>query len=151
MKVSVGVTWSTREKAFRQYTEGQVPSLLKQLFNADMVVGFNNINFDNEVLRPYGGGNPDNLKSLDLLEEITRSLGHRLTLDSVAQSTLNTGKAGDGKQAVTLWREGKLAQLLSYCQKDVELTRDLWLFGRQYGYLLYEKREQGLMRLSVNW
>jgi DEAD/DEAH box helicase domain-containing protein len=125
---------------------------LARLKKADLVVGFNHVKFDYGVLAAYPGG--ENLaaetRNLDLLQEIAKTLGRRLRLDSLARATLNTAKVADGLQAVAWWREGKLAELLAYCQQDVAVTRDLWDFGRRHGYLLYEDK-QGLFRLPATW
>lgn len=151
MKISVAVLYSSKEKGFRQYTEAQMPQFIARLKQADLVVGFNNKNFDNAVLAAYPGGEAvAGLPTLDILEEVTRGLGRRLKLDSLAQATLGAPKTADGLMAVQWWREGKLKELLDYCQADVALTRDLWEFGRKYGYLLYEEK-RGLMRLPVDW
>jgi DEAD/DEAH box helicase domain-containing protein len=152
MKVSVAVLWSVREQDFRQYTEGQVPALIARLKQADLVVGFNHVKFDYGVLAGYPGGEglAGQTRNLDLLLEVTKTLGRRLKLDSLAQATLKASKSADGLQAVAWWREGRLAELLAYCQQDVAVTRDLWEFGKKYGYLLYEDK-QGLMRLPAAW
>lgn len=152
MKVSVAVLWSEKEQAFRQYVEGQVPDLIARLKQADLVVGFNHVKFDYGVLAGYpgGAGLEGATRNLDILLHVTQNLGRRLRLDSLAQSTLNAAKSADGLMAVKWWREGKLAELLAYCQQDVAVTRDLWRFGKQYQYLLYEEKK-GLMRLPVSW
>lgn len=152
MRVSVAVLWSVKEQAFRQYVEAQVPDLIARLKKADLVIGFNHRKFDYGVLSGYpeGQGLDQATHNLDLLESVQAVLGRRLKLDSLAQSTLNVGKSADGLQAVAWWREGRLAELLAYCQQDVAVTRDLWAFGRQYGYLLYEDKS-GLMRLPAHW
>jgi DEAD/DEAH box helicase domain-containing protein len=152
MKVSVAVLWSVKDQAFRQYTEGQVPALIARLKQADLVVGFNHVKFDYGVLAGYPGGEGlvGQTRNLDLLLEVTKTLGRRLKLDSLAQATLKASKSADGLQAVAWWREGRLAELLAYCQQDVAVTRDLWEFGKKYGYLLYEDK-QGLMRLPASW
>jgi len=36
-------------------------------------------------------------------------------------------KSGDGKNAIKLWKEGKIKKLLSYCHKDVEVTEQVYL------------------------
>jgi DEAD/DEAH box helicase domain-containing protein len=151
MKISVAVLYSSKDKEFRHYTEGQIPQMIERMKRADLVVGFNNKNFDNAVLAAYPGGEAvAGLPTLDLLEEVSRSLGRRLKLDSLAQTTLGKPKTADGLMAVKWWREGRLKELLDYCQADVAITRDLWDFGRKYGYLLYEEK-RGLMRLPVDW
>jgi DEAD/DEAH box helicase domain-containing protein len=151
MKLSVAVLWSVKERAFRQYVEAQVPELIERLKRADLVVGFNHVKFDYAVLSGYPGGEglAGATRNLDLLEVVHKALGRRLRLDSLAQSTLGSSKSGDGLQAVAWWREGRLAELLAYCQQDVAVTRDLWEFGVKYGYLLYEEK-RGLMRLPFD-
>ncbi len=151
MKVSVAVTYSSRDRRFRQYTEGQIPALVEELKAATRVVGFNIRNFDYAVLQAYTSHPLSPLPTLDLLEEVARALNHRLKLDTLAQATLNAPKSADGLQAVKWWRDGNLADLLAYCQKDVEITRDLWEFGRKYGYLLYHDKAGALMRVPVKW
>ena len=53
MGMSIGVTFSTRLGEYRIYTEKSVNALVDQLLHADLVVGFNVINFDYEVLMGY--------------------------------------------------------------------------------------------------
>jgi DEAD/DEAH box helicase domain-containing protein len=151
MKVSVAVSYSTREKKYRQFTEGQIPQLIEQLKGADIVSGYNIVNFDYAVLQPYTPTLLRDLPTLDLLVEVAKGSGFRLKLDSLAQATLNTPKSADGLQAVRWWREGNLADLLAYCQKDVEITKDLWDFGHKHGYLLYEDKRAGLVKTPVAW
>ncbi len=50
MGMSVGVTYSTARGEYRIYGENQVTDLINELQRADLVVGFNNLRFDYEVL-----------------------------------------------------------------------------------------------------
>jgi len=140
LKVSVAVTWSSREAAFRHYTEADLPALIDELFAADLVVGFNTKRFDYAVLQPYTSRDLGRLPSLDLLDEIHRARGSWVSLADVAAATLNARKSADGIEAVKMFRAGRLAELAEYCQQDVALTRDLWHFARENGHLLYERR-----------
>ena len=53
MRMSVGVTYSTERGDYRIYGEKQVDELIQELRRADLVVGFNNLRFDYEVLHGY--------------------------------------------------------------------------------------------------
>ena len=53
MKMSVGVTYSTARKTYEIYGEDRVNELIDELMRADLVVGFNHIRFDYEVLHGY--------------------------------------------------------------------------------------------------
>jgi DEAD/DEAH box helicase domain-containing protein len=42
--------------------------------------------------------------------------------------------------------------LTQYCKQDVELTRDLFLYGLENGYLIYMNKTQNeRLRLVVDW
>jgi DEAD/DEAH box helicase domain-containing protein len=74
-----------------------------------------------------------------------------LSLDSLATNTLGSAKSGDGLQALAWWKEGRHEDIARYCRKDVELTRDLYLFGRDNGYLLFRNKAKQMVRCPVDW
>src|SRR5213595_700700 len=53
MRMSIGVTYSTARQEYRIYGEKQVDDLVTDLQRADLVIGFNNLRFDYEVLHYY--------------------------------------------------------------------------------------------------
>ena len=53
MGLSVAVTYNTATAEYRYYTEENVNDLIEELKAADLVVGFNVLSFDYEVLRSY--------------------------------------------------------------------------------------------------
>src|SRR3974390_924447 len=109
MGMSVGVTYSTHLTEYRIYPEKRVDDLIQQLLRADLVVGFNVINFDYEVLMGYTILDlPHQCRTLDRRVELKQKLGHPLGLDAVASATLGVGKTGDGLDAIRWWREGRL-------------------------------------------
>ena len=91
------------------------------------------------------------MPTLDILEEVHRSLGHRLSLGHLAEKTLGEGKTGDGLLALELYATGRWEELESYCRQDVALTRRLFEFGLRHGYLVYQHRQGMLARLPVDW
>jgi len=44
-----------------------------------------------------------------------------------------------------------MQELFDYCQQDVEVTRQLYEFGRQNKYLHYLDRRGRMRRVAVNW
>src|SRR5215216_3468751 len=87
MRMSIGVTYSTARQGYRIYGEKQVDDLLTELQRADLIVGFNNLRFDYEVLHYYTILDLRQLPTLDLLAELRKTLAHRLSLDAVAHAT----------------------------------------------------------------
>src|SRR2546422_7761054 len=70
MRMSVGVTYSTAQAGYRIYGEGQVDGLIRDLQRADLIVGFNNLRFDYEVLHGYTALDLRQLPTLDLLVDL---------------------------------------------------------------------------------
>ena len=152
MLMSLGVTYSTRTGEYRIFPEARVQELIGQLLKADLVVGFNVINFDYEVLMGYTILDlPHQCRTLDMLVEIERTLGHRLGLDALASATLGVGKTGDGLDAIRWWREGKIMEIAEYCCFDVKCTKLVHEYGAQNGNLFYNDRFQQRKSVAVEW
>jgi DEAD/DEAH box helicase domain-containing protein len=151
MRVSCGVLYDSKADTFFEYTEDRVQALIVHLKRLDLVVGFNVKRFDYRVLSGYTDTNFTAMPTLDLLEDIHRQLGFRLSLDHLARVTLGIRKSADGLQALRWWKEGKLREIIDYCRKDVEITRDIYLFGRKNGYLLFNSKSGADVRVPVKW
>ena len=151
MRVSCGVAWDSRDDRFITFFEDQVGELIGLLRRADLVVGFNVLGFDYKVLRGYSRYDFRQLNTLDILREVHAHLNHRVSLDSLAAATFNAGKTGDGLQALRWWEQGRLDLIEEYCRRDVQLTRDLFRHGLDKGFLLFDSRNGGRMRVPVSW
>lgn len=152
MKMSVGVTYSTRTGKYRVFAENRVDDLIDQLLRADLVVGFNTINFDYEVLMGYTILDlKHQLQSFDILMDIEQRLGHRLALDALAQATLGTGKTAGGMDAIKWWREGRVLEVAEYCCFDVKVTKLLHEYGCQHREVFYHDRFQQKRSVATEW
>lgn len=152
MGMSVGVTYSTRLGEYRIYNEKRVEALVQQLLRADLVVGFNVVNFDYEVLMGYTAYDlPHLCQTLDLMVDIEKKLGHRLGLDAVASASIGVGKTGDGLDAIRWWREGRLLEIAEYCCFDVKCTKLVHEFGIAKKQLFYTDRFQQRKSVPVEW
>jgi DEAD/DEAH box helicase domain-containing protein len=152
MGMSLGVTYSTATGEYRIFSEKRVNDLVDQLLRADLVVGFNVINFDYEVLMGYTILDlPHQCRTLDMLVEIEKKLGHRLGLDALASATLGVGKTGDGLDAIRWWREGKLLDIAEYCCFDVKCTKLVHEFGVRHRKLHFTDRFQQRRSVEVEW
>ncbi|MDY7042086.1 MAG: ribonuclease H-like domain-containing protein [Chloroflexota bacterium] len=151
MKLAAAVIYSTDDGAFHHYTEETVDDLIAKLLAADLVVGYNVLRFDYIVLSAYTDCTLHRLPTVDMLDHLYRALGLRLKLDNVAQATLGTSKSADGFQAVRWYRQGDLDKVLAYCQQDVEITRRLYEFGRERGYVQYRDKRWRLRQVPVRW
>lgn len=151
LKMSVGVTWNSADQAFHRYAEQEAPALVQELKSAALVVGFNVLNFDYEVLAAYTSEPLRDLPTVDMLDHIYRKLGFRVKLDDLVRASLNVQKSGDGLDAIRWWRAGQLDRLFDYCQQDVDVTRRLYEFGKQNKYVMFYDKRYKLQRVAVNW
>ena len=134
--LSVACTWDATY-GLRDWYEDQVPQLVACLNKFPTIVGFNILAFDYRVLDPYYSTSVLQNRTVDILKEFKHQTGHRIKLDDLAQATLGHGKSGVGTLAVKWWREGRKDKVVSYCRQDVEITRDLFLYGIHNGCLKY--------------
>lgn len=150
MLVAVGVTWSAAD-GFRHWSEAQVPSFVSYLSSFDKVISFNGDGFDSRVLSHYGDVTAINRRSFDLLVDIKRRLGHRLSLNSIARATLNVGKTADGLQSLQWWKEGRVDLITAYCEQDVKVLVDIVHYARTYGNVKYYDKMGTLLTVYVQW
>jgi DEAD/DEAH box helicase domain-containing protein len=151
MRLAVGVAYHAAEDAYTTYLESDAERLITTLREADLIVGYNLLRFDYEVLRRYTNDPLLDLPTVDMLRDIHRTLGWRLKLDDVAAATLGEGKSADGLQAVRWFRQGQIQKVIDYCRRDVEVTWQVYQFGQQHGHIRYRDRNWRLRRVPVKW
>ena len=151
MKLAVGVVWDSCEQEYFSYLEGAASQLVTKLRTADLVVGFNVKKFDYGVLQPYADFDLDEITTFDMLIDVNKKLGHRLSLNHLAEKTLNAKKSADGLVSLQWYKEGKIDKIIEYCKQDVEITRDLFLYGESHGYVKYSTRSGRAKDLKVEW
>ena len=149
--LATAVTYSSADAEFHHYREADVADLVEELVAADLVVGFNVLGFDYEVLRAYTDAALGSLPTVDMLDHIYKRLGFRVSLDNLAGATLGTAKSADGLQAVRWYKQGRIDEILAYCQQDVEVTRQLYEYGQQYKHLKYRDRNYRTKMVPVSW
>ncbi len=148
--VSIACAYDNRTDKMLSFTEAQLPELF-ELCRDRLVVGYNIRGFDLPVLGAYGL----DYRTLDVfdlmydLEAITRR--RFLKLETVAQGTLGIGKSADGLQAVEWWKQGKIDLIIQYCQQDVQVTRDIFEFGRRSGHVKLAMADGSNQEVGVQW
>jgi uncharacterized protein YprB with RNaseH-like and TPR domain len=159
MGVSVAVTYSTARGSYEIYAEPDMDRLAEELVRADLVVGWNHLQFDYPVLQPYVFPTlAEQTINLDMMLDLEERLGFRLKLDSVASATLGTGKTADGLDALRWWQEHKrsgdfapLRKIAEYCAYDVKVTRCVHEYALEHGLLRYDDRSGRVTEIAVDW
>jgi DEAD/DEAH box helicase domain-containing protein len=74
-----------------------------------------------------------------------------LSLDTLARATLGTTKTAGGVQSVEWFRKGELEKVAEYCKADVDITRRIYEFGRDNGFVHYYSKLGSKLKVAVNW
>jgi DEAD/DEAH box helicase domain-containing protein len=137
LKISVVGIYDYGTDEYRTYREDELRELVPRFERASYLVGFNINKFDLPVLAPYYLGNYKQFTTIDMLEEVEKSLGHRIALDDLARATLGIKKSGHGLLAIEYFKNGEWEKLSEYCLDDVKITRELFEYGQKHGKLFF--------------
>jgi hypothetical protein len=154
LRMSTGVTYSTKDQQYRIFHENTAHEMIAQLMRADLIVGHNIIHFDYLVLSAYSPLDLNQIPTFDTLVELEKILKHRLSLDAIAKATLGNSKIADGMDALKWWREGgeeNILKIAKYCCYDVKITRLVHEYGRDRGELHYHDRFGQKRIVKVQW
>ena len=151
--VSLVGVYSYEADRYDAYLEADLGSTLGPRLQAtELLIGFNIRRFDLPVLQPYLSYPVTTLPVLDIMEDVVKHLGHRLSLDSLSQGTLGRGKSGSGLDALKWFKEGKFDLIAKYCLDDVKLTKELYDYGRAHGRLFaISKFGADKLQIPVFW
>jgi DEAD/DEAH box helicase domain-containing protein len=151
MGVALAVVYDVARSSYRTYYEADVERLLLDLALAERVIGFNIDRFDLAVLSGYTDRDLRRIRTLDLLKEIRRTVGFRVSLNHLAEVNLGEAKAGDGLQSLRWWKEGRIDLIEHYCRKDVDVTKRLWELGLAQGFVLHRDKLGRTLQIPTPW
>jgi len=122
---------------YRVFLEDNLNDFAALVDDSDLIVGFNNNRFDDDLVAVNGIViNPD--KTYDILQEIWLAAGHGYvrdrdafeykihggySLDNVVQVNFKLSKSGKGAAAPILWQQNKRGQVIDYGLTDTWLTK----------------------------
>lgn len=135
LDISVATVYDSISDIYTTVSIDELDQLWPIIEKADALVGYNSNHFDIPLLNKYYPGDLNQIKSIDILEDIKKSLGRRVRLDDIAKATVGAKKNADGLQAVRWWREGKIADIKKYCEQDVRVTNDVFNYARTNGHV----------------
>lgn len=121
---------------YRVFCDDNKEEFFQAVADADLLVSFNGIAFDNQVIAKCWGGVLPGEKNYDLLVEIwtAAGLGPKFQypshvgygLDDTCSRNFGTKKSGNGALAPIHWQQGKYGSVIDYCLNDVRLTKQLF-------------------------
>ena len=132
MGVSCVCCYDYVDDRYRVFCEDNMSDFALLIAGHDVIVGFNNIGFDNKVLACQCTEFSEqslkylNERSYDILAEIRNAGGGWCGLDAMVKAnSLATGKTGNGAMAPVWYQAGRIGKLVDYCTADVWLTKKL--------------------------
>ena len=148
--ISVACAYDSKTGEMHSYRENELEKLHK-LCKERLVVGYNVMGFDLKVLSAYGFDSK-RLDVFDIMLDVQQNSGWRyVKLDNIAKATLGAEKSADGLQAVEWFKQGAFDKITEYCIKDVEITRDVFVYGMKNGHIKIHKAEGPAATFAVQW
>ena len=138
LTIAIVCLWDSGTDMYSSYLESELPKMWPILERTDILVGYNSDHFDVPLLNKYYPGDLTRIKSLDLMNEVYKTLGRRLKLDSIAEGTLDEKKSASGPQSLRWWRAGEIEKVRAYCQRDVEITKKIFDHALAKGAIKYK-------------
>ena len=150
--VSVLCAYSYHHDKYFIFEEHELSQFENILKDAGLVVGFNIRGFDLPVLQPYMRTDLKKINLLDMMDGVVNAVGFRVGLDNLVKTTLGLAKVADGLQALDWFRSGRIQEVKDYCLKDVEVTKELYEYGRKFGHVKFVSRHSPEpVSLKVDW
>jgi DEAD/DEAH box helicase domain-containing protein len=142
------------EGVMQSFWENDFPKMWSLFNDADRIIGFNSIKFDVPALSPYSPPYFAKLPHFDIMDELKKILGHRISLDALAKETLQDYKSDHGENAVEYWAKGdpeSLKKLQFYCEKDVAITRDIYDYAMKNKQLKFKDKWNEIRTVELDF
>lgn len=158
MGISVACAYDYSSDSYRVFTESNKDEFIRLLDGSDVLVGFNNIGFDNKVINAYWGKSLKDVRCYDILREVWAGAGlgpdfNRDThsgygLDDICMANFGLAKSGNGATAPVEWQQGWYGNVIDYCLNDVKLTKYLLDKIINDGYIRHPKNPSMILEVK---
>lgn len=147
---AVGIVYSSKTKEYLVFNSAKEMANFLLRFDG-LLVSYNGKRFDVPCL--LNDCDVDTFLAiqqkphLDILAEFYKSVKgrFRVGLNNIAENTLKKSKTGKGEDAPLLFQQNRWDELVEYCKNDVVLTKEIFEFGCQVGYISYFDKEAGVI------
>lgn len=138
--LGIAVIYDTADVSYHIYTEETIAALITHLRRAALIISFNTLDFDYQVLQPYTDVQLPSLPTYAMLDEIQRALGYRLSFKHLLQETLGVERPDDRLDTVAWYRHAQSEAIISACRRDIDWMRDLMHHMSATGSLRHRDR-----------
>lgn len=134
MGISVIGAYSSWDDRYHVYLEDNFLDFQALINQAEEVVGFNSLSFDDQLCAAHG---LEVKTTYDILCQVRVAVGmppqyvkgvtrRGYSLEELAKANLGYGKSETGAIAPELWQRGQRGRVIDYCLGDVDITRKLY-------------------------
>ena len=160
MGIAVICAYDYATGRYRVFTESNRDEFCALAHGVRLMVGFNNVRFDNKVIGPTWGCKIDQQDCFDILAELWKADGldpdnfvfqthGGFGLDQCAFVNFGARNTGHGATAPVRWQQGKIGDVIDYCMEDVRLTKMLFDRICEQGFLIHPKDRTRVLSLSA--
>ncbi len=147
---AVGVAIEAETDTVHVYKKGRAKTMIEHLEDADATVGYNTAAFDLGVLSAYGDVSAIRRRHVDINALVMRALDdlpvdHRGMgrirqggLDGLARANGIEGKTGQATDVPALLRQGRVREVLDYCEADTRIVAALYRLAVERGTLFVD-------------
>lgn len=158
LKISAVGVYSYQEDKYFCFEEQELEDAATLFRRSGNLIGFASNRYDVPVLNLYfqrmKGREDLNLwtkNRIDLLEEIEKAYGGRVSLSRLAEANLGVKKDMHGGEAIGLYARGEMEKLKEYCLGDVKLTKELYdLYLKDRAFLVPDKKTGSMLRVDFS-
>lgn len=141
LDVSVVGTYSYLNDEYKVFDENELDDLGELLRHSKIIIGFSSKTFDVPILEKYFNFKLSAVPHFDILEKVEEVFGRKIGLNALGEANLGIKKtAGSGIEAITLYQAGDMEKLKEYCLQDVKITKELFDYIKNNGYLWIPQR-----------
>lgn len=156
LEYAIGVIYDSSSNKFYTVWDEEIYELPDYFYEAELIVGFNNYGFDNQILKDSGifskGEWIDfSRKSFDMYFYIYDRHGIRARISDLSIPTLDTGKVVIDIPPEELYDLGEFDTLEQYCRQDCNLNKGVYEYGLDTNSVYYEDRSKSVHMLDVDW
>lgn len=138
LDISLVGIYNYEKDEYLSFLAEELGDLWPILEKTEMLIGFNSNHFDIPLLNKYYPGDLSKIKSLDIMHEVKKVIGRRVSLNQISKATLGKGKIGKGLDAIKWWKAGDIENLRKYCLEDVKITKEVYDYAFQNKKLKYK-------------
>ena len=141
----------------RQDMHDDTERMFDDLCSADLIIGFNIIQFDYKLLQPLASRYDvqlNDLPTFDILREIGELMGKPFPVSLRSLASYNLGPYGkkteDPARIPKMYRDGYIEEVTNYCRHDVWMTRMLFMIGYYEKKLFVRGRRNKTIELNTS-